>query len=54
MTQLQYLALGFGLVWILLALYIIGLHRRLERARRMIAEIREQMEEKGRAGPDHS
>ena len=37
MTQLQYLALGFSLVWLLLAVYIAGLHRRTERARREVA-----------------
>ncbi len=46
MTQLQYLALGFSLVWLLLAVYIAGLHRRTERARREVDSLRRSLEER--------
>lgn len=46
MTQLQYLALGFSLVWLLLAVYIAGLYRRTERARREVDSLRRSLEER--------
>ncbi len=46
MTQLQYLVLAFGLVWLLLALYIAGLHRRTERARREISMLHRLVDER--------
>lgn len=49
MTQLQYLALGFGLVWILLAFYIAGLHRRLHRMRREVVALSRGIEERKRS-----